>query len=72
MLLRQTTQHGGTGVQLPAGPVAGPRGQKCSVQGVRVRTQRLSHIVSTTELSVSQQSSSTVGTNNSYKCIILE
>ena len=70
VLLRQTTQHGGTGVQLPAGPVAGPRGQECSVPGVRVRTQRLSHIVSTTEFSLSQQSSSMVGTNNSYNFII--
>lgn len=48
LLLWQETQHDLPGVQRTTGPVAGPRGQERSVQGVRVRAQWLCHIVRTT------------------------
>lgn len=48
LLLWQATQHDLPGVQRTTGPVAGPRGQERSVQGVRVRAQWLCHIVRTT------------------------
>lgn len=50
LLLWQATQHDLPGVQCTAGPLAGPRGQERSVQGVRVRAQRLCHIVCITDL----------------------